>query len=311
MKAQPSRVVVFEPSPIYTVTVEREVGRKPEVHFHLGGQGAWIGRMIALLGAEVVMCGPLGGESGAVLRALAQDEKTGIRLKSVHCSQANGGYIHDRRNGHREPVVEIPSPALTRHEADDLYNTLLEEASHAQVIVQTGVKDEQVIPRSLHQRLPKDATALGCKLVADLDPRTLRRFEGPIEVAKITDVDLVSEGEEATRTRLMRGGAELRERGVRNVVISRGHEPVLACLEGEWLEVEPPKVQAVETRGGGDSMTGALAYAVASEVELLDGLRLAAAAGATNVTRHGLGSGLRATIEALASRVELRSVRGP
>ena len=41
-------------------------------------------------------------------------------------------------------------------------------------------------------------------------------------------------------------------------------------------------------------------------LELRDGLALAAAAGALNVTRHGLASGHAATIEQLAEQVEVR-----
>jgi 1-phosphofructokinase len=39
-------------------------------------------------------------------------------------------------------------------------------------------------------------------------------------------------------------------------------------------------------------------------------LRLAAAAGTLNVTRHGLGSGRRDSIEAIASRIEIRPLVG-
>jgi 1-phosphofructokinase len=93
---------------------------------------------------------------------------------------------------------------------------------------------------------------------------------------------------------------------VKNVVVSRGPEPILALLEDAWYEVEPPHVNALEPRGAGDSMTGALAHCVSMGMPIVEALRFAAAAGAASVTRHGHAAGLRATVEQLAERVVVR-----
>lgn len=52
-------------------------------------------------------------------------------------------------------------------------------------------------------------------------------------------------------------------------------------------------------------MTAALAVGAARGLAFTDALRLAAAAGALNVSRHGLGTGRRDAIEDVASRVEV------
>jgi 1-phosphofructokinase len=52
-------------------------------------------------------------------------------------------------------------------------------------------------------------------------------------------------------------------------------------------------------------MTAALAVAVARELEWIDALKLAAAAGAVNATRHGSGTGRSDTIGELAARVRV------
>jgi 1-phosphofructokinase len=57
-------------------------------------------------------------------------------------------------------------------------------------------------------------------------------------------------------------------------------------------------------------MTAALAVAAARGLAFEDGLRVAAAAAALNVSRHGLGTGRRDSIEDIAGRVEITPVRG-
>ena len=55
-------------------------------------------------------------------------------------------------------------------------------------------------------------------------------------------------------------------------------------------------------------MTAALAVATAKHLDTESSLRLAAAAGALNVTRHGLGSGRADAIEQLAANVDVRAI---
>jgi 1-phosphofructokinase len=62
-------------------------------------------------------------------------------------------------------------------------------------------------------------------------------------------------------------------------------------------------MEVVDHRGAGDSMTAALAVATARDLDATETLRLAAAAGAVNVTRHGLGSGRADAIAQLAENV--------
>jgi 1-phosphofructokinase len=64
----------------------------------------------------------------------------------------------------------------------------------------------------------------------------------------------------------------------------------------------------VDPSGAGDSMTAALAYARATGLDAIESLRLAVAAGAMNVTRHGLGSGEVTAIHQLAGNVRIEAI---
>jgi 1-phosphofructokinase len=82
----------------------------------------------------------------------------------------------------------------------------------------------------------------------------------------------------------------------------------VALLDGDWFESIPPRLEVADHRGAGDSMTAALAVARGQGLEAEDALRLATAAGCLNVTRHGLATGHRDTIERLAEQVEIREL---
>ena len=72
--------MVFAPGPLLTVTIEPH-GDNADLHVHPGGQGVWQSRMITLLGAQVVLCTALGGETGDVLRSLLEAE--GFTVQAV------------------------------------------------------------------------------------------------------------------------------------------------------------------------------------------------------------------------------------
>jgi 1-phosphofructokinase len=67
-------------------------------------------------------------------------------------------------------------------------------------------------------------------------------------------------------------------------------------------------MSVVEASGAGDSMTAALAFARIEGSSPSETLRHAVAAGAVNVTRHGLGSGDAEAIALLAENVKIEGI---
>lgn len=304
---EPVQLAVFAPSPIVTVTVEEATAGGPEIHFHAGGQGFWVARMAARLGASVVLCAAVGGESGRVLRALLEEE--GIVLRSVSCRRSNGVYVHDRRNGERVEVAAVPSPALSRHEQDELFGVAVTAGLECGVMLLTGSEPADVVPADVYRRLARDLTRNGCQALADLTgPALAAALAGGLDVVKLSDDELLTPDWAGTPDLddLRPEAERLRRAGTVNVVITRAADGALVLAGDESLEVRGPRFTALDPHGTGDSMFAALGVGLARGMTFKQSLRLAGAAGALNATRHGLGSGSRSEVERLAQAVEIR-----
>jgi 1-phosphofructokinase len=304
-------LVVFAPSPLLTITVEGADTPRQEIHLHAGGQGFWVARMAALLGAQVSLCCALGGESGAVLRGLIAREN--VELLDVECAASNGVYIHARRAGVREQLARTEARRLSRHEADELYGVAFSAALDAGAALLTGVDPPTVLESEIYRRLAGDLRSNGVQVIADLAGAPLKSaLAGGVDLLKISEEEILAEGiaSGASVDDLLDALAALHGSGARTVLISRAEEPALVLdgANGRYLQLTAPRVETLEPRGTGDSMFAALGASLATGQGLDDALRLAMAAGCLNATRHGLGTGTRQQIQQLSSHIEIEDV---
>ena len=306
------RVAVFGPSPILTVTIEPGSDR-PEVHLHPGGQGFWVARMAANLGAEVVLCCSLGGEPGRVLLGLMETEP--LVLRTADAATPSGVYVHDRRSGDRVEIVRVESRPFSRHAADELYGIALGAALDADVTLITGSQPNDVLEADLYRRLVRDVRVNGTQVIADLTgPPLHAALQGGLDLLKLSSEELVDErladGHELSD--IVAGARRLQLAGARRVLISRGADPAVLIENGAsptMIEIVTPVFEPLDYRGAGDSMFAATGVGLARGMSPIQAVRLGMAAGALNVTRRGLGTGTRGEIERLAGHVRIRSRR--
>jgi 1-phosphofructokinase len=304
----PASVCVFGPSTIVTVTIEDEGsgGSAGEVHFHAGGQGFWVARLLGRLGVPTTLCTAFGGEVGRVARALVEVEP--ITVRSVGTHDPNGAWIHDRRSGERDPVVESPGRPLARHAADELYGATLAAGLEAGVCVLTGSNWAPLVPVSQYERLASDLRANGVLVLADLSGTELTAsLAGGLDFCKVSDEDLAGTHPLVLDDPI--GAArQVQREGAANVAITRGDRGVLVAVGDEVLEVRPPRLEAVDHRGAGDAFTAVVAAATYWGMDWHDAVRWGTAAGALTVVRRGLATADRRDIHQLLGRVETRVV---
>ena len=301
--------MVFAPAPQLTVTIEQQHDRSA-LHVHAGGQGVWQANMITSLGARVTLCATVGGEVGRVLTPLLAGE--GVTVRTVDGEAGSGWYVHDRRGGSREEIADDPGDPLSRHELDEVFTLALAEGLRAGIAVLSGPADPSVVGPSVYRRLAADLGANGCRVIADLSGEHLEAvLEAGLHVVKVSHEELIEAGraEDDSTGSLVRALRQLHEDGAEAALVSRAGAGALAYIDGQVYEVGMPKLTPAETRGAGDSMTAGVAAVLARGGDLHEAVRTGAAAGALNVTRHGLGTGHVDAVRVLTDRVELTPIK--
>ena len=300
-------VAVFAPNPLLTVTLELEGSERQSIHLHAGGQGVWVAQMVRCMGAEPVLCGLFGGETGQLLGPLIQSAVGGA-AQLVRSSSASGCCVTDRRSGERQPIAMSLSDAPSRHELDELFSLTCAHALACGWLVITNPLPGDSLPLEVYGQLVADARAGGANTLVDLSsPRLDSALRGEPDLVKINDWELAEfvRGPVSTPALLLAGARRLRERGAHSVIVTRGELPALVLRGERMWQLTPPRFEHGFREGCGDAMMGALAAAWARGESFERALVLGAAAGAANFLRRGVGHASREVVERLAETVTL------
>jgi 1-phosphofructokinase len=303
-----SDVTVFAPSPMLTITVEEHTD-EPDIHVHAGGQGVWQARMLVRLGASVTICCTLTGEIGRVLHHLLEDEH--LVVAGIERAGRGSAYVHDRRGGERQVIAATEGEPLGRHELDDLFGATLREGLDSGLVLLSGPAGDRTLPPDTYRRLAADLRKGGARVVIDLSGERLdSALEAGVDVLKVSQDELIGGGliDERTPAAIMTAMRRLQKRGADAIVVSRATDPLLMLDDQGFAEVTAPGFEVTDAHGGGDSLIAGIVAGMARGEGLRDAILTGAAAGALNVTRHGLGTGDPAAIARLRGSVVLREI---
>jgi len=306
--------VTLNPMLDKTVTVEAvtrgAISRATGVSMIVGGKGVNVSRQLRSLGEETVATGFIGGEIGSLLERLLDGEGIPHRFVRI-AGMTREGVTYLEPGGTMTSVFEPPG-AVTAEEAERLLEECRALAGKSDWVVCSGSSPSPGAD-DLFRTVVADCRSRGVPVVLDT-------YGGPLARGLESRPDLLKpnreEYEKTFGTRLqgesdmVRAARHLIALGVRYSLITDGARPFAAADgHGAWI-VTPPRVQAVDPTGSGDSMIAGILYGLRQSWPFADCLRFGAASGAANARVREVARASKTDIMSLLGDVAVKPAGG-
>ena len=229
-----------------------------------GGKGANQAVAAARMGGNVSMFGAIGADEPGQM-CLSALKQSGVNVDAVVTvsSPTSTALVMVEHSGENQIVV---ADGANQHASFDTEQISAADA----VIVQFEIPDSVIV------EVGKAAKGIFC-----VNAAPVRELSD--ELASLIDVLIVNEHE----------FAQLGEPKSGLVIVTAGAKEVVAYQNGEvFAKSQPPKVEALDTVGAGDTFVGAFVVAYASGKTIPDALDLACAASALSTLKLGAQSGM-------------------
>ncbi len=229
-----------------------------------GGKGANQAVAAARMGGIVSMFGAIGADEPGQM-CLSALKQSGVNVDAVVkvSSPTSTALVMVEHSGENQIVVADGANQYASFDA-------------AQISAADAVLVQFEIPESVIVEVGKAAKGIFC-----VNAAPVRELSD--ELASLIDVLIVNEHEYA----------QLGEPKSGLVIVTAGAKEVVAYQNGEVVaKSQPPKVEALDTVGAGDTFVGAFVVAYASGKTLPDALDLACAASALSTLKLGAQSGM-------------------
>ena len=229
-----------------------------------GGKGANQAVAAARMGGNVSMFGAIGADEPGQM-CLSALKQSGVNVDAVVkvSSPTSTALVMVEHSGENQIVV---ADGANQYAAFDA----------AQISAADAVIVQFEIPESVIVEVGKAAKGIFC-----VNAAPVRELSD--ELASLIDVLIVNEHEYA----------QLGEPKSGLVIVTAGAKEVVAYQNGEVVaKSQPPKVEALDTVGAGDTFVGAFVVAYASGKTIPDALDLACAASALSTLKLGAQSGM-------------------
>ena len=255
-----------------------------KVNYRAGGKGINVSKVLKNLDVESVAIGYTAGFTGNFI--IEDLKKDGIKSEFVELD--GNTRINVKVNGNdKETEITGVSPIIS----EEKLKLLMEKVSHLKdgdILVLSGSIPESIsktIYKELSEKIKKNV-----EIVLDTRGNLLQNnihnnfFIKP-NIHELRD--MFNEKLE-TKQEIVKKCSFFLERGVKNVIISRGGDGALLVNKDFVLEASVPKGELINSIGAGDSMVAGFIAGHEKGMSTEDSFRLAVAAGSATAYSYGL-----------------------
>ncbi|GEN46297.1 1-phosphofructokinase [Alkalibacillus haloalkaliphilus] len=275
-----------------------------------GGKGVNVAKVLNQLNTPVTATGYIAGQSG---------QKFVEELTSLGINTAFQNIQGDIRTNlkivdqSREQTTEINEPGFSVEDKDILkfnqtFDELLNDTSYLVLGGSTpkGIGDDQ------YRRYIELAKQKGVKTILDASGSALREGlkANPYAIKpNIHELEELYDTSFETKDDVLKASHQLVEGGVQLVIVSLGADGALFVGREESYEVNPFKIVPKSTVGAGDSMVGAIVYALNHNFSLKQLSKWSTTAGTITASKAGTNVCTLAEIEELVDQVHVQAIK--
>lgn len=296
--------VTFNPAIDYIVHMDDfragYTNRTTGEEYYFGGKGINVSTILNNLGIESTALGFISGFTGKALeQGLAEQ---GMRTDFIELDKGftrinvkikSDGAAEGIEFNRSETEINGQGPTISGEAIDELF-AKIGRMSREDILVVSGSVPASM-PDDIYERIMEKTSKAGIMTVVDATGSLLLNVLKYKPFLIKPNNDEVSEmlGEHLETTEEIAWGAkQLRAKGARNVLISRGAKgAVLVTETDEVIAADAIKCDAVNTVGAGDSMVAGFLAGYMRTKDYSYALKLGIAAGAATAAAPGLASG--------------------
>lgn len=273
-----------------------------------GGKGLNVARVVKLCKEEVTPFGLAGGHTGALLEQLAG--RDGLTGRFVHVDAETRCCINILDENNQSTEFLEPGETVSEQEIGRFKEEFEKICQNARVITMSGSVPKGV-RNTIYKELVKEAKGWGKKVILDTSGELLK--EGILAAPDMIkpnqeELGMLLGRKVTTLDEVKRAALELHKTGIGQVVVSLGKDgALLVCSEGIF-HGRPPRINAVNTVGCGDSMVAAFAVAMQREYSPEESLTYAVAVSAANALSDKTGYFEKAELEKIYPRVTIQKL---
>ena len=265
---------------------EQKIRCKPP-RYDAGGGGINVSKAISRLGGDSLCIFSSGGSPGIKLEELVQKE--GIEIKTISTQNwTRENLVALDTNTNSQYRFCFPGASISDLEKETIIQTV--QQLKPKYLVASGSLNEG-LATDFYQKIADLAKATGTKLILDTSGEALKKvLEKGVylvkpnigELAKLIGVERLetNEVEVAARKLIEKGSAEI-------VVVSLGAQGAVLVTATQTEFVPAPNVVKKSTVGAGDSMVGAMVWALSLNKSLKEVVQWGVACGSAATMNEG------------------------